>query len=396
MEQAAAQQKALFDQGSQSLSAGDFDRALAYFAQLAQLNPKYAKLEESQAQAKRAKTLSETYDLASQQLAAGSLLDAQATLTRIQEMSPNYRDISLMLARIERQQRVTGLMRQAGDAIAARNWDEVVQRLEEARNLVPQQDRSSLEADLFEAYLNLAQKVVDGSQGRPTEIDRALTLYNKALAIRPQDMQASTARGYAQAYVNGNEAMKGGRWSEALQYLEPLYATLPNYLQGEATRLLYNAYMRDGDDLMAAENRGSAWERYYRASQLQGIDTKTAQALAASLSVYVTPTVLAAQGSGSASSPLVARFATATPEPGAMALSMLHDKIVYTSNRSGKPELWAMDPNGKNPFILSDQGKAAKEYAKLPRSGNAGTGRQTRRRHDHFPRRQESTSFRGC
>jgi tetratricopeptide (TPR) repeat protein len=368
--QSAALQAVVAEQAQQALAVGDYDRSLAIWNQLAGLNPSNPKLVEGRAQAEQAKTLAETYDLAMDQLGAGALTDAQATLETIRQMSPNYRDVPALLARIERQQRYNGLVGQAVAAIDARNWEEVVARLEAARALAGPTERASLDADLFDAYLNLGAQIVDGSQGRLTDMERALDLYNKALALRPQHPQATTQRGYAKAYLTGSDAIKNSDWEGAIIALEPLYSEQPGYLNGEPARLLYNAYMRSGDTLYAENEPDRAWERYSRASQIKGVDTTTAKALATNLAVYVTPTPTPLPPPTATPVPLAMRASVATPAPAYVPLNRYKDKIAYLSTRSGAQAIWVMDGDGKNPFMPKDQVQASEEYQKLREAEN--------------------------
>ena len=202
-EQSDAMQTAIANDAQQALAVGDYERALAIWNQLAGLNPKHPKLAEGRTQAQQAKALAEAYDLAQTQLAAGALSDAQGTLEGIRHTSPNYRDVPALLDKIEKMQRYTGLVNQAVVALDAHNWEEVVARLEEASAPGCPRERASLDADLFDAYLNLASQVIDGSAGRPADMQRGMELYNKALAIKPQQPQAATQRGYAKAYLAG-------------------------------------------------------------------------------------------------------------------------------------------------------------------------------------------------
>ncbi|HEX9115782.1 MAG TPA: hypothetical protein VGA61_06915 [Anaerolineae bacterium] len=361
-----AQVKVLVTAAEKALSEGDYDRSLAIYNQVAQVYPGYPGLAQGRADANKAKMADDAYTLAAAQLAAGNLTDAQSTLVSIQQAIPNYRDVNVLLGRIERQQRVNNLLRQVSDAVAARNWDQVVSRLEEAYSLLPPESRGSVEADLFDAYLNLGQQVVDGSGGRPLEVQRAADLYGKALALHPQQTQATQARNLALAYLDGYKAVKDNNWNAAILALEPLYAAMPNYLGGEATRVLYNAYMRSGDQSFGDGQLQMAWQRYYQASTLQGVDTSTARALAANLQgrIAPTPTPRPAVAAGTPL-PLAARVAGGTPEPGTLPLARLTGKIVFTSSRGGAPALWVMDVDGKNPFMLKDQVAAQKDYAAL-------------------------------
>ena len=104
-------------------------------------------------------------------------------------------------------------------------------------------------------------------------------------------------------------------WEGAVAALEPLYDEQPGYLNGEVARLLYNAYMRSGDQLYAGNQPVDAWERYTRAEHVQGVNTETARALASRLAVNVTPTPTSPPPPTATPVPLAMRASVATPLP---------------------------------------------------------------------------------
>jgi hypothetical protein len=362
---AERQQANLAGQAGQALAAGDYGAALALYDKLAGLNPNHPALAEGLARAGEARALAEAYARAQEQLAAGQVADAQAALVGIQQMAPNYRDVGLLLSRIEQGQRLTALLRQAADARAAGDLEEAVLRLEEARGLTPRSDRGGVEADLFDAYLALAADIVDQSGGRVEELRRADEIYTRALALRPQAPQPTKERSWARQYMDGLEAFTAGRWDVSIAQLELLYNEQPAYLNGQAAQLLYNACMRSGDALLQAGETALAWERYYRASQLQGVDTTTARALAASLAVQMTPTPTPLPTATVTPVPTATGTAVPTATPRYMPLSRYKGKIVYWSTRSGSAELWIMDPDGHNAFRIWNQQLAKEEYDRL-------------------------------
>jgi hypothetical protein len=365
--QTAKANDALAAEAHQALAAADYTRARELYTQLATANPNYPGLAEGLSQAKQAMSLEAKYNLAQQQLADDQLTEAQATLTSIQQIQPTYRDIGTLLAKIERRQRLTGLLRQANEARDAKDWDATVSHLEEARLISPQEDLDAITADLFDAYLVLGSQLISTSQGRTPEVTHAVEIYNKALALRPQERQATNMRGWANAYLAGANAFAGGDWDTVIAQLEPLYADQPGYVGGKAVQVLYDAYMRSGEKLRE-DNPALAWERYYKASQLKGVDATTAVALAQELSRYMTPTPLpkptatprpaaiAQAGPPRGSPPAPATAPPPTPEPSYIG------KILYESNRGGAPEMWVMDPDGKNQIHLDDQAKARANY----------------------------------
>ncbi len=362
---AERQQAEIALQAAQALAAGDYTQALELYDQLAALSPTHPALAAGIASARQGQELDAAYEQAQAQLTAGQIGEAQATLVGILEIAPTYRDVSALLNKIEQNQRLLSVLRQAEDAQAAGDLEGAVLHLEQARTLTPRTERIEIDARLFQAYITLAGQVVDRSAGRVDELQRAEGLYTKALGLRPQDSAATNPREWARQYMDGYAAFTAGQWDLAIHRLGLLYANQPNYLDNQAAQLLYDAYMRSGDGLLQAGELAMAWERYFRASQLEGVDTTTARALAASLATQMTPTVTPTPTATITPTPTMTPVPTATPTPGYVPLSRYKGKIVYYSNRTGADALWIMNPDGSRPFHIWQQDKARAEYEKL-------------------------------
>jgi len=359
------QQAALVAQAEQAFAAGDYARTLSLYAQLSELNPDHRALADGIARARQAQALETAYQQARDHLAAGRINEAQAILIGIQRSAPAYRDVAVLLSQIERQQRVGALLRQAAEAKPGGDWEEVILRLEEVRSLGTRAERDQVGADLFQAYLELAGQLVSRSQGGAGELNRAVELYGKALALRPGAPQASTPRNWARQYLAGHSAFTAGRWDSAIAQLESLYADQPAYLNGQAAQLLYNAYVRSADALLQEGESTRAWERYTRAGQIQGVDASTARAMAARLATLMTPTPTFTPTPTTTVAPTLTPVPTATATPGYASLTWYRGKIVFWSNRGGNRELWVMDPDGRNAFHIWQQDKAQRDYEKL-------------------------------
>ena len=365
---AATQQESLLTQASRALAAGNYDDALDLFGQLAELNPDYPGLSEGVAAATQARELESAYQTAQAQMAAGEFAAAQATLIGIQQEAPNYRAVADLLAQIENRNQLNSLLRQVEEAKAAGDLEGLMVRLEAARRISPRDERTQLEDTLFSTYITLANQAVENSAGQVDELRRADDLLGKALSLRPQAPAATVPRDRLRRYLDGYSAFAAGRWERAIVQLELVYTEQPGYLDGLATQLLYNAYMRIAERYHADGEIALAWERYYRASQLQGIDTSTARALAASLAQSMTPTPTATPTLAPTVPATPTPAPTATATPGYVPLSRYRGKIVYYSNQAGSAELWIMDPDGSHKFRIWNQGLAAAEYQRLQKA----------------------------
>jgi hypothetical protein len=215
----------------------------------------------------------------------------------------------------------------------------------------------------------VASQVIRDSTGRPAELSRAVDIFTRALSIRPQDVKATSQRGSAKQYMSAYDNVTASKWEDAIAQLEPVYQKDPGYLNGQAAQLLYKAYMASGDALIKdGQPPAVAWQRYQMASELKGVDTSTARAIAANLALNMTPTPTPTATPTAtpipSQTPLPATVAP-TPTPAYVPLARLKGKVIFTSDRSGYDQLTVMDADGTNAFSIWQQDKARDEYEKL-------------------------------
>ena len=235
-------------------------------------------------------------------------------------------------------------------------------------------DLASLQADLFDADMNLAGDIVAKSQGHPADMQRALDTYGKALALRPEDPSATTLRSYAQEFADGSDAFRSGDWDTAVRNLEALYAAQPTYLNGILAGLLYNSYMQAAEQLQATQREtGSAlaWDLYRRASQLKGVDNRAAVAMAAQLAPAITPVAQPTQlpistpGEGAIPGAQNLPLSTATPQSTEERIGYYQGKIACIRQQKSTTGVWIMDADGQNAFAVADQTQALTDYHAL-------------------------------
>ncbi len=240
--------------------------------------------------------------------------------------------------------------------------------------MVAPTDLASLQADLFDADMNLAGDIVAKSQGHPADMQRALDTYGKALALRPEDPSATTLRSYAQEFADGSDAFRSGDWDTAVRNLEALYAAQPTYLNGILAGLLYNSYMQAAEQLQATQREtGSAlaWDLYRRASQLKGVDNRAAVAMAAQLAPAITPVAQPTQlpistpGEGAIPGAQNLPLSTATPQSTEERIGYYQGKIACIRQQKSTTGVWIMDADGQNAFAVADQTQALTDYHAL-------------------------------
>lgn len=355
----------LAERAQAALASGDTKGALGLYDELATQVPDYPNLAEGRAKAQEGLALDVSYRQALDQIAAGQWADAQATLVSIQQVAPAYRDVATQLAKVERQQQLASLIYTANQGKAEGDLAGFIVRMEQARVLVQGQERKDIEAQLFDAYMARADELVAGSGGGVGELNQAVDLYGKALSLRPNAAEPSTKRTRISQYQLGYHAFTEGSWESAIAFLEPLYSAEPGFLDGQAAQLLYDAYVHSASALLDQGDTARAWERYNRASQITGVDTGGAHAVAASLAMLLTPTPTPTLTPTPTPEPTATLQPTATPTPRYVPLSAYRGKIAYFSDRGGKIELWIMDADGHNPFRPWQQDKLLEEYQQM-------------------------------
>ena len=360
------EQSALVNQAGQAMAAGDYQRTIDLYDQLAQLNPSHPALAPGLARARQALSLESSYQQAQDQLAQDQVAEAQATLSGIQAIAPTYRDVGLLLEKIERRQRLTGLLLRAVEAEKNADLEAAVAALQEARTLSSTENRDAIEAELFDDYLALGAQIVRNSRARPAELKRAADVFGRALRSSPRNhVPVASKTGLCAIWMATMRLQTvNGLASEA--QLAPLYAEQPGYLDGKLAALLYDVYLHEGEQaLQADQNAGAvqAWQYYSNASQIAGVDTTAARAMLARLNVQMTPTATPEP--------------TATPRPSARSDSRAGvgpapvppakqvGKILYWSSRGQARELWMMDADGQNAARVADQTQGKAEYDRV-------------------------------
>ncbi|MGQ9586543.1 MAG: tetratricopeptide repeat protein [Anaerolineae bacterium] len=156
---------------------------------------------------------------------------------------------------------VEALLAEAQNLYQSRQWQEAARRLETIRSLDPDFQPELLDELLFGTYSSAAQEMEQAGQDQ-----EALALYEKALALRPDDASVQAARERLQLY-GAALGVWGRDWTETIRTLERLYAQAPAYRDVKAR--LIQALVAAGDGHRQQGEWCLASERYGRAATLQ-------------------------------------------------------------------------------------------------------------------------------
>lgn len=128
-------------------------------------------------------------------------------------------------------------------AWAKRDWTRAITLLEELHQVTP--TSSAITDQLSHAYIQ--QGIALRHKGF---IKEALTYFEQALAITPNQLRAQQESRLATSYLAGIEAYQAGQWPQAIAALESVRAEAENYVH--VNDLLYSAYYNQGLAVQAA------------------------------------------------------------------------------------------------------------------------------------------------
>lgn len=142
-----------------------------------------------------------------------------------------------------------------------RDWPRVITILEALRQ-VDSASGPVIVDHLAHAYLQ--QGIVLRHKGF---IEEALIHFEKSVALRPDLLRAQQEKELAAAYLAGIDHYQAGRWAEAIQQLETVWAGNRDYVN--AQDLLYSAYYNQGLAFRAAGQLGAARQSLQAAIKLR-------------------------------------------------------------------------------------------------------------------------------
>ncbi|NJN97906.1 MAG: hypothetical protein HC875_29440 [Anaerolineales bacterium] len=223
-----------FERGQEHLTNSSLDLAIAEFEMALSLNPALLEAREALREARRL---------------------AQAKPTPTSET---------------RSAAAASIMEKAETEIKDKKWAEAAETLAQIRDLDPNFQAEQVSELIYVANFELGQQLVT-----PDKIDEALAAFERALAERPDDPEATVEHAKAALYVEGKTAGDTDR-ARAIKAFDQLYREDAAYLDVEVQ--LWQAYEAYGDELAEQEEWCLAETQYLEASDLKpssGLKVKT-------------------------------------------------------------------------------------------------------------------------
>lgn len=154
-------------------------------------------------------------------------------------------------------ERLTVLYNEARQAYNRQDWSVVISRLEEIISLDPAFERDDVRRLLFDAYRASGLQLVEQDR-----LEEAIRRFDRALELRPGDVDVLTHRQFASLYLTGLSYW-GADWERAIEAFRTLYGVQPEYK--DTRRRLIDAYVTYGDVLFNKGDYCKAHDQYQQA-----------------------------------------------------------------------------------------------------------------------------------
>lgn len=348
----------LLTEGDAFLLATDLDSAKERYASVLESEPANLHAVEGLAEINRQQDIKRLYEEA---VAAESAGDYQAALASYQELelfAPSYLDTPRRIASIEQRLSISALYEAAEADYGTGRFQEAMRKYEELRVLNASYQQERVSDRLYELYMQAGREILQQDPPALEQLPDAMGYFTKALALSPRSQEAGLEQQLVRLFLAGQSAYYEENWDEAILNLQVVFDTRPNYLGDTVLQMLYESYVRSGDQYNQTGDTSFAYERYRKASQLPVEDKVWAQGRLYYIEPLLTPTptpLPTATPRAQVAGP------PATPRP----LSAYQGKIIYLSDYQYRGELWIMDPDGQNRQRLGRDWALRAQYEEL-------------------------------
>ncbi len=258
------------------------------------------------------------------------------------------------------------LFQEAETAYNAGRLQQAIEKLAILQRDLPSYQPEQIAEMLFQAYVNLAYE-----KDNQDKLEEALTLFDQALRLHPQDATILKERGLVSQYLAALTHY-GANWIAAVQLLEAIYAEEPTYR--DVKQLLHTALLEYGNALGESASWCDALSQYDQAAKLEneadliakreeaqklctqrGAGVAPAEATAnLTATLVASPTLNSAKG---AATPSPTPTQTAVSQP--VAGSPSRGRILYSArdSTSGRTNIWLQAVQGAAaPILLREDG----------------------------------------
>jgi tetratricopeptide (TPR) repeat protein len=373
---AARQQAQLLSQGRAYLNNNELDRAEASFNALLSQVPDSPEAQRGILDIHAQREILSLYLQAVKAQEQQDFGTALAALNELSQKSPGYRDINARIADISKLDKISTLFKDAEANFNDGQNKEAVDKYLQIKALDTTYQTSVINDRLFAAYVRLGRSLVEQVPPSPTDIPFALEYFNQALAIKPRDPGTMQEKNLADLFIKGQSAYQAGRWHDVTIPLRTVYDSRPGYLGNVVVTMLYDAYIRSGDQYIQDNDIYRAYDDYLNASHLPVPNLTLAEGRLAQLLPSITPTstpepsptpepTLTPQSPAGGGGEVTPRTPVPTPTPTPYTLSVYKNRIIYRSLNPGQLGFWVVDPDGSNRKYLGNTPVLAQAYKDL-------------------------------
>lgn len=289
--------------------------------------------------------------------------DCEGALVKFTELlirRSNFGNASILIEECSGSLDRDALFSQAGEYYDRGLLREALVKYEQLRSIDTNYQAELVESRLFEIRMILGQEILEAVPPPEESLPQALDHFDEALALRPRNTEAKLEQNLLEDYLAGQMLYQRGSLERAIGLLRGVYDRRPTYHRGALAAMLYDAYIRSGNEYRDGADYGSAYNQYDKACKLDVSDKAACRSLLIQISLLVTPTPThtpTATPTPSATPTPVTPTPTPRPptaEPPPPLLSSLRGKIVFKVSdeypviQSLQAEIWVMDPNGQN------------------------------------------------
>lgn len=348
----------------------DFDRAEAAYRQVLAHTPEDAEALHGLEIVQQQREMLDLYQSGVAYQEAGDYSAALQAYTEVLLKSPQKRDVNLRIADIKRQQEMAALMAAAEADYEAGRYVSAVEEYEQLRAVSASYQRDLVAERLFALYMRLGQSLIDQRPAVSADVAQALDYFERALSLQPRDAEAAKHRRMAELYLGGASTLRDQKWDQAIAQLQPLYEQAPDYLGGLVPPMLYEAYLRSGDQHRQGGDLYFAYDRYQMAAGLPVADTVLARGRMAEVVPLLTPTATPTPTPTITPIPTPTPYPTPTrigPTPTPKPLLAYRSKIVFFSDNPDQPGFYAMDPDGAHRQFVGYSSDIRTQFDRLVR-----------------------------
>jgi Flp pilus assembly protein TadD len=264
----------LRSKADEAIAAGDYEEALQYLQQLQTILPEDPETRAALHQIELVEKSSTLYNKAKTHIAAEEWDEAVDALIELQKLDPHYRDLPRLLQVTQKAQTMEEQYQAAEAAFSYNDWPTAISRYEALQQADFTFRFEEIQARLFDSHLRYGQTLLDTPKITSNQLNEALGHFSEALKLRPLDSKALNERHLAETYLL---ALNTADQDEAIDLLQTIYSTQPDYAGGSVAQLLYTSLLERASASMLTGDKAAAKTDYQLAAQLLVDDPSEAQ-----------------------------------------------------------------------------------------------------------------------